>query len=150
MKFQTTADSPNRIRDKQWVEETYNLDEFGCSAYEIYTLKRTLIAIGYIRIVYGDHGPYIELDEKNLIEDNWKPIIRKSKYAYYDERYPIDGSECMLYIQKRRVTDLANPPKGKRSVRNDRIGGYADYRVGKLYISPEFILPQKAVDLSEL
>lgn len=64
-------------------------------------------------MVYGDHGPYIELSPENLIEEAWLPIIEKSGYAYYDERYPKDGSECKLYIQKKSVRCLPNPPKGK-------------------------------------
>lgn len=39
----TTADTPNRINDKQWVEENYNLPEFGSSTQKIYTIRGSWI-----------------------------------------------------------------------------------------------------------
>jgi len=137
--MKSTADTPNRIEDKEWVESTYSLSEFGDPDYKFYTLYGTLIAIGYRRIVYGDHGPYIELIPENLIENAWKGVIDKGQHAWYNERYPKDGSNCKLYIQKYTVKTIPNPPKGKRSCNNNRADGYADYLVDKLYISPEDI-----------
>jgi hypothetical protein len=43
----------------------------------------------------------------------------------------------MLYVQKRTVSTLKNPPAGAHSVNNNKPEGYADYKVGMLYISPD-------------
>ena len=81
-KYETsTVDSPNRERDRKFVEAEWELSEFGDSDYEFYTMMGTLIAIGYVRMVYGDHGPYIEFEESNLIEEAWGPIKHKGPKA---------------------------------------------------------------------
>ena len=57
--------------------------------------------------------------------------------AWYDEAYTESG--VLLYMQKRTVDGLPNPPKGKYSVNNNRSEGYADYRIGYMYIDPDKI-----------
>ena len=136
----TTADSWNRIRDKQVLEYRTGLTEEGNETRKFYSKKGTLLAKGYIRIVYGDHGPYIEFDDRHLIHENWKIRKIKGARAWYDECEPIDGSRVTLYVQKKPVTMLPNPPKGKYSARNNRKEGYADYKVGMLYISPDDLI----------
>ena len=41
----------------------------------------------------------------------------------------------MLYVQKKSVRGVQNPPKGELSVKNNRAEGYADYKPGMYYIS---------------
>lgn len=133
----TTADSPNRIKDKQRIESTTILKEDGYPV-SILSPKGSLLATGYTRIVYGDHGPYIELKPEYINRSQWKAGRPKSPvYAYYQECYPIDGSNVKLYVQIKDVKNLPNPPAGKYSTRNNRKEGYADYKVGMLYIDPD-------------
>ena len=56
----TTAIYPNRIADKEKLECKYMIGEFGNSTTKFYTSTGCLFATGYNRIVYGDHGPYVE------------------------------------------------------------------------------------------
>ncbi|OLP86966.1 hypothetical protein AK812_SmicGene31866 [Symbiodinium microadriaticum] len=92
-----------------------------------------LIARGYRRIVFGDHGPYVEFEASQIVWENLPEVILKPSHAYYDE-YWAEGGFVKLYKQKRSVQHKRNPPTG--GVRHDREGGYADYKVGMCYISP--------------
>ena len=42
-----------------------------------------------------------------------------------------------LYSQRKTVSDQPNPPVGKYSVHHNRKEGYADYKIGYFYISPD-------------
>jgi hypothetical protein len=133
--FKTTIDCPERKAMKLYISQ--DLEEEGNPETKFYSPNGTLIAIGYLRIVYGDHGPYIEFLPKHMVREAWKLHRRKSSKAWYDECVPKDGSSCLLYVQKRTVETLRNPPKtGDYQVRKNRTEGYADYRVGRLYINP--------------
>ena len=97
--------------------------------------SQIVLATGYTRIVYGDHGPYFEFDEKHIGFSEFPNIKIKSQSAYYDERFTEDKL-IMLYVQKRSVKGVPNPPrKGKLSVFNNRSEGYADYKPGMYYVS---------------
>eukprot|EP00747_Dinoflagellata_sp_TGD_P179050 gnl/TRDRNA2_/TRDRNA2_29190_c0_seq1.p1 gnl/TRDRNA2_/TRDRNA2_29190_c0~~gnl/TRDRNA2_/TRDRNA2_29190_c0_seq1.p1 ORF type:complete len:358 (+),score=52.62 gnl/TRDRNA2_/TRDRNA2_29190_c0_seq1:107-1180(+) len=134
----STAKHPNRERDKKRIEETVGLDEFGDSATEFYAAKSGLglVAIGYERIVYGDHGPYVEFSQEQICWANFPNFVEKPTGCYFDEFWTVDGL-TMLYSQKRAVKNKPNPPRGPTSVSNNCPDGYANYRVGKLYISAE-------------
>ena len=62
----TTAIYPNRIEDKQKVESLKGWKEEGDDKVVFYTRLGYLFAIGYKRIVYGDHGPYIEFERAQI------------------------------------------------------------------------------------
>lgn len=49
----------------------------------------------------------------------------------------------MLYHQFKTVEHLPNPPESKYAVNNNRPEGYADYRVGRLYLDPDDIILKK-------
>lgn len=98
-----------------------------------------LLAVGYERLLFGDHGPYLEfsdLDDGQLQREAFGQAHPK---LHYDEHFALstDGRPAKLYRQKRTVTDKPNPPRsGPYWVANQRDGvGYADYRVGRCYIS---------------
>lgn len=61
VKQRTTAIYPNRVKDRIEVETLFGLREFGTAASRFYTKEELLFAIGYIRVVYGDHGPYVRV-----------------------------------------------------------------------------------------
>jgi len=73
------------------------------------------------RIVIGDHGPYIEANYSDsrlqLIVKPGKEYRTKFKHAKYDWLCPIYNEDIKVYLQKGKVK-------------------YADYKVGKIYVSP--------------
>lgn len=145
----TTANYSNRLEDKNLLESKFNISEIGNNDYCIY-LDNNLFIQGYERIVYGDHGPYIELKQeqikfqlfnkysKKIFNINYKNNI---KY-YYEWLYPSGYPDIKVYYQLKMVKDLPNAPKrsdGKKSDFN-RLEGYADYKIGFFYIDPYQIL----------
>lgn len=130
----STAIYPNRILDKKEVESKFSLDEFGSPNKIFKTMNGLILSEGFERIVYGDHGPYIEFTIENIVWDSWK-CFRKN-IGYYNIYFPIDGTKIQLYFQRKDVKNLTNPPQGIRSFYGNREEGYADYIVGKCYISP--------------
>lgn len=103
--------------------------------------RSTLVAKGYIRVVYGDHGAYLELLHGQVVWDAWER--ERAGIGYYDKWYAKDGSRLMLYDQRKTVEGLPNPPAGQRSFKGDRKEGYADYRVGRYYLSPYEVTMRK-------
>lgn len=148
--MKTTAIYDNRMEDKSKLENLLGLQEEG-SLNKIFLLPNgKVFAEGYDRIVYGDHGPYIEfnknhikcklysrfgnkIDEENLPDD--------SKY-YYFWLFPYGSEKTKVYLQIKPVTDLPNAPKredGKKSSFN-RKEGYADYKRGMYYVDPYLLI----------
>lgn len=149
--FRSTVDSWNRKRDRKWVEKKLGIAEKGNSTTvfvnELDT--STVIAVGYRRVLYGDHGPYIEFTKSQI---HWQsfPVIKPDKpsHAYYDERFTED-QHVMAYEQRKTVRDKPNPPPGPWSVNHHRVEtGYADYQPGYVYVSADCldVLPQDRPD----
>ena len=142
-RFKSLADSSNRKRDKNRVESELFLAEFGSTECNIHFFnaanRQQLIAVNYNRIVYGDHGPYIEFERKQIEWSAFPDTPSKGdSVAYYNEFYSVGGDKSVkLYAQKKTVCDQPNPPKGKYSQNHNRSEGYADYKVGFFYISPD-------------
>lgn len=108
------------------------LCESGNENTKFYTELGSLIAVGYVRIVYGDHGPYIEFLKDQIIWEQW--YCERSGVGYYNKWYPKDGWDVLLYEQRFEVKKLSNPPKG--GFMGNRKEGYADYRKDRVYINP--------------
>lgn len=134
MTFQTTAIYENRIRDREELFAEIPLTEEGNFDTNFYSRTEALIGRGYQRIVFGDHGPYIEFEFEQIEFDNL--TCTRSGIGYFDTYYPRDGSGIKVYGQRMSVKNLPNPPKGKRTFRGNRKEGYADYKIGMYYISP--------------
>lgn len=139
--FRTTAVYPNRVTEKETLERDTDLVEGGSPAMHFFTSRGTLVAKGYIRVVYGDHGAYLEFLQSQLVWEGWER--ERAGVGYYDKWYAKDGSRLMLYDQRRTVEGLPNPPAGPRSFKGDRKEGYADYRVGRYYLSPYDVTMRK-------
>lgn len=80
------------------------------------------VAVGYDRVVIGERGPYIEFDERHIIKDNihippFQAWREKHADCFYIEYRSKDCCNVKLYHQKKLVD-------------------YADYKIGKWYISP--------------
>lgn len=141
----TTAIYPNRIRDKTRLEHELGLLEFGDPETVFLTPAGTCFAVGYVRICYGDHGPYVEFNREQIRA----PLKRKFNRppppeAYYDWLEPVDGSGVKVYDQKRDVKHIRNAPAGGYA--GNRAEGYADYKPGMIYVSPyELVLPRARI-----
>lgn len=147
MIFQSTAIYPNRLEDKQELESKLYISEQGNDSTEFYLPDNSLLSKGYERIVYGDHGPYLEFKREhlkckmfskfgNVIDYGNLPNLN-FKY-YYFWLYPQNFEQIKIYLQIKTVSNLPNAPKrtdGKKSDFN-RTEGYADYKRGYFYISP--------------
>jgi len=147
--MKTTATYPNRLRDKQMVEKEYGLTEEGNDDTIFYTLGYEPLAEGYERIVYGDHGPYVEFKQERI---NWK-ICRPERrgMGYYDTYLARGNKVTKLYIQRFPVKDLPNPPKGKYAHNNNCPEGYADYKTGMVYVSTDDIrLEPKCITIGDM
>merc|ERR1719188_2861300 len=85
----STAVLPNRERDKHRVENSLGLPEFGDATTEFYAAKSGLlpVALGYDRIVYGDHGPYVEFSPEHICWDSFPNFVERPHGCYFDECY---------------------------------------------------------------
>jgi hypothetical protein len=117
----STAIYPNRVKDKGAI----TIPEFPGDKVSIYTKDtHTLVATGYVRVVFGDHGPYVEMRPDQIVTSNFSKKRVKCDMAYYDEAYCIHSlchnRPIMLYYQRRDVKNLPNPPAGRVSFRGNR------------------------------
>jgi hypothetical protein len=143
----TTAVTENREKDKAWTTEL-GLKEFGEPDGVLCDRDGVVLATGYRRIVFGDHGPYMELTTEQVMWNNF-PFFRHNgaKYAYFDKCISSGSEQVQLYLQKRTVADKPNPPPGKYSVNNNRPEGYADYRPGMCYLRVDDVWRGKITDV---
>lgn len=131
----STAIYPNRKRDKHRVEATLHIQEKGNETTTFHTSLGKHFATGYNRVVYGDHGPYLEFEERHIkMALSPKFPGKLPEECYYEWLVPADGSNTKVYAQKKDVKNLPNPPAGGH--RGNRKEGYADYKPGKIYVSP--------------
>ena len=94
---------------------------------ELRTLSGTPIARGYTRVVIGDYGAFVEIEDADMIKENIK--TKEGQEFRSDEKYHVkylwltakDDSNCKIYLQTKTVD-------------------YADYQPGRYYISPYEIL----------
>jgi hypothetical protein len=152
----TTAIYSNRVRDKEVLERFMSLPEDGSEDIELWIPSGPMFSKGYERIVYGDHGPYIEYQRKHILLGLFskKGIRNEGRLylpelpdpdkcqIYYISLCPVDGDQIFKYLkvywQIRPVSDKPNAPRredGEPSCFN-RAEGYADYKRGMYYISP--------------
>lgn len=140
----TTAIYPNRKKDKENLERARQLPEFGEGIdIKFFTSDGPIVAKGYERILYGDHGPYIEFASAQVHWDKLR-CTRKGK-GWYNKWFSSDG--VLFYDQLRSVSKLKNPPKDKKkeAFRGDRKEGYADYKPGMVYVDPEHVRTAKRI-----
>jgi hypothetical protein len=148
----------NRLADLVRVGERLGIMEVGnCSTVIFERYTGGTIAKGYERVVYGDHGPYIELSESQVEWSAWPHFWDKSGYSsletyYYDEYYTAASHDrwqeqwkrwapnpfagvLLLYAQKKDVQDRPWAPGGTDHAY--RPCGYADYRPGYYYVAAD-------------
>lgn len=94
----------------------------GNDTLEFYDNCGTPLAVGYLRVVIGKRGPYVEFAKHHIQWANFF-IPKEMEYrltngvVFYNEYHSTDKAWVKLYLQKRKVA-------------------YADYKVGLCYISP--------------
>lgn len=90
---------------------------------KLYLNDGSLFALQYNRVVHGQRGDYIELEKEHIIPElisKFKNDLTQPEDFYYFWLHPIDKPEYKIYLQLKTVK-------------------YADYKIGKYYISPMFI-----------
>lgn len=87
----------------------------GNSDYKFFTSSRTLLSIGFERVVIGGRGPYVEFNDRQIILEALEHI--DGEHYYYDEWRTKDASRLKLYHQIYPVN-------------------YADYVPGMWYATP--------------
>ena len=77
--FKSTIDSANRIEDSERVAKKLGLPERGVDNIKLISncTRKTHVATGYKRIVFGDHGPYFEFDDSQVIFKHFNGQRRK-------------------------------------------------------------------------
>lgn len=93
-------------------------------ALPLYTLEGTPIAKDFSKIVIGDYGAFIEIDEENILEHNIK--VNKGQEFRYEDKY----RSCKYYW----LTDVMN--SGIKIYHQKNTVPYANYVPGKYYASP--------------
>jgi hypothetical protein len=147
----STADTPNRKRDKEKLEREWMLPEFGTQTLVRFeTTDGTVLAVGYTSVLYGDHGPYVEFDKEHIRFDNWVlNTVKQHPNRFYDEWFA-DGGRVLLYDKLQTVHGQSCPPAGLSSVTNLRPEGYAAYKVGKCYLElSEFTVLKEGAPTSQ-
>lgn len=86
----------------------------------------TVIATAYRRVVIGDYGAFIEFGPEQLVKESIKPKFsgpqkKDASYLWYETK---DRAQTKVYLQQHRVT-------------------YADYAIGKYYVSPNDVQVQR-------
>ena len=131
----TTAIYPNRINDKNKVEEELGFPEFLSNKTKIYLKNGDLFSSNYNRIVYGDHGPYMEFNKEQIEVELFSKFAQSPpSYCYYEWMFPKGNPSVKVYRQLKNVKYLKNPPKD--GFQGNRAEGYADYIPGFYYVSP--------------
>lgn len=154
----------NRLQDQWRVQSQLQLCEVGNSSTmfrELLAMKSSrepgpVLAVGYERVLYGDGGAFVELNEQQICWEAWPHFHDKSEYhmAYYDEYFtrksyiawvdrwdkwhpnPSRGL-LMLYAQKHTVDDRPWAPGAAANPHVRREHGYADYRPGYYYMAAD-------------
>jgi len=95
----------------------------------LYTQAGLLIARGYDRVEEGDRGPYVEFNHEQIVHDSIRRI--HAVHYYFDEYRSNCASNVMVYLQRMPVS-------------------YANYVVGKYYISPSYLRDEAGQEVPEL
>lgn len=90
---------------------------------KLYLTDGSLFATKYNRVVHGGRGDYIELEKDQIVPElisKFGNNLNGDYDFYYLWLHPINNPNYKVYYQLKTVK-------------------YADYKIGKYYISPELI-----------
>lgn len=134
----STAIYPNRQADKQRVEQLTNIPEFPDHQKRVFSYKGKEVATGYRRIVYGDHGPYLEFNPEHITCELVNKFGGMQRLGcFYIWKHPKGSPGLKVYLQMKSVSRLPNAPTRYDGLPSkfNRSEGYADYVPGLIYIS---------------
>lgn len=106
--FASNIDSHNRVQDVVEVFQKVGLQEKGRDDVIIFLNdgEETAVSSGYRLIVYGDHGPYIELERDKISWESF-PISNKNRNSFITMRDSLKiGSICCIYKSAPYETSL--------------------------------------------
>ena len=114
-------------------KERFKIPLDGNPDMEFFTKEGLLLAKGYVRIVIGGRGPYIEFKSSQIVHENIHVPMHaeyklENSFSYYHEYRSKDKCNVKLYDQKIGVS-------------------YADYKVGMWYIDPARLKTEEFDDL---
>ncbi len=96
-----------------------------CLFKELIFLKDgSLFAKGYNRIVHGERGDYVEFEKNQIIPtliSKFGNSLSENLDIYYWWMIPKGNEYVKVYLQRKTVK-------------------YADYKIGKYYVSPKFFM----------
>jgi hypothetical protein len=128
----TTAIYPNRRADKRKVEGLLGLAEHGDDTTLIVTRHGTPLSRGYVRVVYGDHGPYLELRPDQLCCHLHRKFDHPASAESYLEWLAVDdASDTRVFEQTREPDKVLDPAGGYVGHRPKE---FADYHAGFIYV----------------
>jgi hypothetical protein len=99
---------------------------------EFKTRCGTVLGRGYVRVVIGGRGPYVEFDDSQIVaeavrvppDQAWRLDPKYVGHAFYTEWRSADDAFVKLYFQRKLVD-------------------YADYRLSHWYVSPFDLTTEK-------
>ena len=100
---------------KQDYESRLRIPITGSQSTSLTTSTGLVVAVGFLRVVIGGRGPYVEFCDSQVERNNLRGV--SVAHYYYDEWRTTDSANLKLYHQKKRVD-------------------YADYLPGMWYASP--------------
>lgn len=108
----------------------------GKDDHPLYTLPSLMmIASGYVRIVNGGRGSYVEFEKRHMVEDAlFMPPLQKWRIGHssaYFLEYRTKVDNVKIYYQRRLVS-------------------YADYRLKMFYIALDDLVEATDRDLAEM
>ena len=121
---------------------------------KIYDSAGNFVARGYKRFANSDHGPYLEVDPKDIYWENLRLKDPRGNSPFFlDYR---TQSNMRVYYQVRTVENQPYPPHSQKDCLNvrqlgGRAGGYADYQPDMCYLdarkiriqNKEFRIPEQ-------
>lgn len=105
------------------IENCIKIPLTGGTTQTFMTRNGLILAAGYVRVVIGDRGPYVEftrhmINHESLMIPEYEKWRVHSPNSYYIEYRSKDIGFVKVYFQKQTVA-------------------YADYIIGNYYISPK-------------
>mmetsp|Transcript_20778 Transcript_20778/g.37841 ORF Transcript_20778/g.37841 Transcript_20778/m.37841 type:complete len:349 (+) Transcript_20778:52-1098(+) len=139
----TVHDLPNRERDRQRVLSRGLAERPGSSPVALWCPKLgVILASSYNRLLFGDHGPYVELLYHQIQWEHFVLHTLKGPHRHAHFHWT-KGREVCIYEQYNGVHDEPNPPPGEWSCSNNRPEGYAEYCPGRMYLPADLVEPAR-------
>lgn len=91
------------------------------------------IGRGFVRLLLGDHGPYMELRGDHIVRSK---LECESTTSFWFDLFRTTAN-TKVYRQKKSVTSINPPQTGDWYTNNYRKGGYAGYVPGLWYIAAD-------------